>query len=39
MWVAKPNTSEHQLGLAVDLVSYDNQRLDKSQEKLKNSAG
>ena len=35
MWVAKPNTSEHQLGLAVDLVSYDNQRLDKSQEKTK----
>ncbi|WP_455682908.1 M15 family metallopeptidase [Thomasclavelia sp.] len=33
MWVAKPNTSEHQLGLAVDLVSRDNQRLDKSQEK------
>ena len=35
MWVAKPNTSEHQLGLAVDLVSYNNQRLDKSQEKTK----
>lgn len=33
MWVAKPNTSEHQLGLAVDLVSKDNQRLDSSQEK------
>lgn len=33
MWVAKPNTSEHQLGLAVDLVSKCNQRLDSSQEK------
>lgn len=32
-WVAKPNTSEHQLGLAVDLVSKHNQRLDSSQEK------
>lgn len=32
-WVAKPNTSEHQLGLAVDLVSQANQRLDNSQEK------
>lgn len=33
MWVAKPNTSEHQMGLAVDLVSRSNQRLDSSQEK------
>ena len=33
MWVAKPNTSEHQLGLAVDLVSKKNQRLDDSQER------
>lgn len=32
-WVARPGTSEHQLGLAVDIVSTDNQRLDKSQEK------
>lgn len=32
-WVAKPNTSEHQLGLAVDIVSMKNQRLDHSQEK------
>ena len=31
--VAKPNTSEHQFGLEVYLVSRDNQRLDKSQEK------
>lgn len=34
-WVAKPNTSEHQLGLAVDLVSQKNQRLDNSQEETK----
>ena len=33
MWVAKPNTSEHQLGLAIDLVSKKNQRLDDSQER------
>lgn len=33
MWVAKPNTSEHQLGLAVDLASKKNQRLDDSQER------
>lgn len=31
-WVAKPGTSEHQLGLAVDIVSTKNQRLDRSQE-------
>ncbi|MDO4356871.1 MAG: M15 family metallopeptidase [Clostridia bacterium] len=30
-WVAKPNTSEHQLGLAVDIVSWENQRLDDTQ--------
>lgn len=34
-WVAKPNTCEHQLGLAVDIVSHHNQRLDSSQEKTK----
>ena len=31
-WVARPGTSEHQLGLAVDIVSTKNQRLDRSQE-------
>lgn len=31
-WVARPGTSEHQLGLAVDIVSLQNQRLDRSQE-------
>lgn len=31
-WVARPGTSEHQLGLAVDIVSIKNQRLDRSQE-------
>ena len=31
-WVARPGTSEHQLGLAVDIVSTKNQRLDSSQE-------
>ena len=31
-WVARPVTSEHQLGLAVDIVSTKNQRLDRSQE-------
>ncbi|WP_296875504.1 M15 family metallopeptidase [Thomasclavelia sp.] len=31
-WVARPGTSEHQLGLAIDIVSKDNQRLDPSQE-------
>lgn len=30
-WVAKPGTSEHQTGLAVDLTSVENQRLDDSQ--------
>lgn len=32
-WVAIPGTSEHQLGLAVDIVSLHNQRLDQSQER------
>lgn len=32
-WVARPKTSEHQLGFAVDIVSINNQRLDHSQEK------
>ena len=31
-WVARPGTREHQLGLAVDIVSTKNQRLDRSQE-------
>lgn len=31
-WVARPKTSEHQLGLAVDIVSMKNQHLDCSQE-------
>lgn len=31
-WVARSGTSEHQLGLAVDIVSTKNQRLDRSQE-------
>lgn len=30
--VAVPGTSEHQLGLAVDIVDMDNQNLDESQE-------
>lgn len=30
-WVAKPGTSEHQTGLAVDLTSKENQNLDDSQ--------
>lgn len=30
-WVAKPGTSEHQTGLAVDLTSLENQNLDDSQ--------
>ena len=30
--VAPPGTSEHQLGLAVDIVDMDNQNLDESQE-------
>ena len=31
-WIARPQTSEHQLGLAVDIVSLKNQRLDHQQE-------
>lgn len=31
-WVAVPGTSEHELGLAIDIVSIGNQILDKSQE-------
>ena len=31
-WVAPPGTSEHQLGLAVDIVSQSYQKLDKKQE-------
>lgn len=31
-WVAVPGTSEHHTGLALDIVSVDNQRLEKSQE-------
>lgn len=31
-WVAVPGTSEHQSGLAVDIVSLENQKLDESQE-------
>lgn len=30
--VAVPGTSEHQLGLALDIVDVDNQRLDRTQE-------
>lgn len=32
MWVALPGTSEHQLGLAVDIVSESYQMLDEAQE-------
>lgn len=31
-WVAVPGTSEHELGLALDIVSVENQRLKESQE-------
>lgn len=31
-WVAYPGTSEHQLGLAVDIVDLEHQSLDSSQE-------
>ena len=31
-WVARPGTSEHQLGLAVDIVDLSYQLLDKQQE-------
>ncbi len=32
-WVARPGTSEHQMGLAVDIVATSHQLLDESQEK------
>lgn len=31
-WVALPGTSEHELGLALDIVSLENQRLEEAQE-------
>lgn len=31
-WVAVPGTSEHELGLALDIVSEENQRLEEAQE-------
>ena len=31
-WVAPPGTSEHELGLAVDIVATDHQLLDETQE-------
>lgn len=31
-WVAPPGTSEHQLGLAVDIISSSYQKLDRGQE-------
>ena len=34
-WVAIPGTSEHQLGLAVDIVDAENQHLDESQMETK----
>lgn len=34
-WVFKPGTSEHELGLSVDLVFYEYQLLDKKQEETK----
>ena len=33
-WVAVPGTSEHELGLALDIVSVDNQRLEEEQEDM-----
>lgn len=35
IWVAPPGTSEHQLGLAVDIVSASYQMLDEAQENTK----
>ena len=32
--VAVPGTSEHQLGLAVDIIDTDNWNLDESQESM-----
>lgn len=34
-WVTIPGTSEHEIGLAVDIVSEDYQTLDKNQENTK----
>lgn len=34
-WVAIPKTSEHELGLSIDIVSKDYQLLDKTQETTK----
>lgn len=34
-WVAKPRTSEHEIGLALDIVSSDYQVLDEEQEKTR----
>lgn len=34
-WVARPYYSEHHTGLALDIVSVDNQKLDESQEDTK----
>lgn len=31
-WIAPPGTSEHETGLALDIVSYENYELKKSQE-------
>lgn len=36
-WVAPPGTSEHQAGLSVDIVDYNNQNLDASQEQTATS--
>ncbi|MBR6654653.1 MAG: M15 family metallopeptidase [Oscillospiraceae bacterium] len=33
-WVARPGTSEHQLGLAVDIVDINYQLLDENQESI-----
>nr|WP_318039360.1 D-alanyl-D-alanine carboxypeptidase family protein [uncultured Faecalibacillus sp.] len=38
-WVARPKTSEHQLGLTIDIVSMKNQRFDPSQKKQPNNNG
>ena len=32
-WIAVPGTSEHETGLAVDIVTLENQNLDNSQLK------
>lgn len=34
-WLAVPGTSEHELGLALDIVSKENQRLEQAQEDTK----